>query len=690
MRILVVDDRAENRYLLETLLAPLGHEVTSVSDGQLALEAVRTRSFDAVISDILMPRLDGFALCRELKGDPRTRDIPFLFYTATYTDARDERLALSLGADRFLIKPVEPDVLVAALHEAVARQSRADAAPTPPVGSSQSILEQYNRALVLKLESKMLELEKAHASLAESEQRLRELYQYASDCIFLVGVHADGAFVYEDINRSEELHSGLRCEDVRGKSPDDLFPPPRAEWIKARYRACIVARRPISFEEEVEVAYDGRHQLRQFDTLLVPISRPDGTIYRIAGFARDLTDMRRSEQAEARLRNELESAKRLRELGQLAAGVAHDFNNLLMAIQGNASLARSEIAKVDASGPARLAAESLDELLGAVARARGLVSQILTVGRSAPASRHPLELSSVVREAVRAIRATLPANVHVEESVDHTGCLVLADEGQIHQVVMNLCTNAVHAMRDGGTLRVTLERSDRCADGARGLFVRLAVADTGHGMDADTRSRIFEPFFTTKPFGKGTGLGLALVRNIAQEHHAELSVESEVGRGTTFTLCFPVVGRAVSDLSPELRGPAPRGRGERVLVIDDDAAIVSVVTTMLGQLGYAPVGFHLPPSGLAAFLEDPKSWNLAIVDLNMPVIDGGAIVEAMRAARPDLPIVVLSGAVEGGPDTARRATLAANVADFAPKPIDLHALGHIVARALARHAPAQA
>lgn len=662
MRILIADDRAENRYLLEAVLRGAGHEVISVADGAALLDEARRSRFDLFISDILMPGMDGFTLCRTVKADPVLAAIPFVFYTATYTDPKDEQFALSLGADRFLVKPIEPDALVTIVEELGGTRGRRPV-PAPPTGSDTVFLQQYNRALVEKLESKMLELEQAHGALAASERKFREIYEHASDCIFLVGVRAGDRFEYEDLNRAEELVSGHSREEVVGRTPYEVLPPVEADAATARYRACLLARGPVSFEQTVR--RDG--QERTLHTLLVPIADADGHTYRIAGFARDITLIRAADAARERLERQLADAQRLEALGQLAGTIAHDFNNLLMAILGNAELLRPTVAR---AGDAH-AVECITDLLAAAHRGRDLVAQILAHSRKSPSVRRPIDLAHVIHEVVRAIRATLPPGVHVHERIPPTTALVLADESRVHQLAMNLCTNAVQAMPDGGAVTVALEVRDVDADGKSGRCVRLSVSDTGQGIDPAVRDRIFEPLVSTKGPGKGTGLGLTAVRDIAVDHHAAITVESAPGQGATFRVHFPVTTGTAGEQDGS---PAPRGAGQHVLVVDDDPAVLSVVCAMLRDLGYEPAGHERPESALASVLERPSQWALAIVDQGMPGMPGAELSALLRTVVADLPILVLSGAEEPSAVPGMVARLR--------KPIDLDALGHAVAAAI--------
>ncbi len=356
------------------------------------------------------------------------------------------------------------------------------------------------------------------------------------------------------------------------------------------------------------------------------------------------------EQAERQRRDveaQLRQSQKLQALGTLAGGIAHDFNNLLMAIKGNAELAGDDLPE---ESPAR---ESLSEILRASVRAQDLVRHILLFSRKREVDRYPVQLTSVVQEAVRLLRASLPAMIEIQSAFDKQLPPVLADASQLHQVIMNLGMNAGHAMRRrGGVLRVTIDavEPDAVPDGPRDRahvrWIRLSVSDTGTGMNAEVQERIFEPFFSTKG-SEGTGLGLSVVHGIVREHDGIIEVESALNVGTTFRVYFP---EATLEAEVEEANDlvAPKGLGQHIMVLDDEQGLVLLFTRMLTRLGYRVTGFTTPASALQALRVAPDEFDAAVVDYAMPLMNGIDVARAMHAARPDMPLLILSGSADEG------------------------------------------
>jgi len=341
------------------------------------------------------------------------------------------------------------------------------------------------------------------------------------------------------------------------------------------------------------------------------------------------------------LEAQLLQAQKLESLGTLAGGIAHDFNNLLTSILGYCELAGAS------AGANAEVQDDLREIRIAGVRARDLVAQILTFSRQRNVTLVPLDLAEPVAEALKLIRASTPATIEID--VRLTSGHVRADATQIHQIVVNLCNNAAHAMRDRrGRLEVSLERLEVSARLAgevpelqAGPAMRLTVADTGCGMDAATLQRVFDPFFTTKAPGEGTGLGLSIVQGIVRSHHGALRVRSTPGTGTTFELFFPLT-TATATASPPTAA-VPRGDGEEILVVDDERAVGAFVAKKLEQLGYRPTVFTDPRAALAEITAAPQRFHAMVTDLTMPGLTGAELVQQCRAAGADVPTVVITG-----------------------------------------------
>ncbi len=357
--------------------------------------------------------------------------------------------------------------------------------------------------------------------------------------------------------------------------------------------------------------------------------------------ALDRTAERRAEAERLHLEGQLRQAQKMEAIGTLAGGIAHDFNNILAAILGFSELARFAAAGGEDATPHIL------EILKASYRARDLVRQILAFSRRRESAFAPVPLKPLVGEALKLLRATLPATIRVRERLEHDG-RVLGDPTQIHQVIMNLCTNAYQAMEEeGGELEVSLEEHPPAAapGGApeAGRFLRLRVRDTGPGIDPAILNRIFDPYFTTKETGKGTGLGLAVVHGIVKQHRGRVEVASRLGEGTAFDVYFPLLetGETASDGGGD--GAVPAGNGERVLFVDDEPALVALAETVLARLNYRVLATADAPAALELFRSDPHGFDLVITDMTMPHMTGDRLLQEVLRLRPGLPVLLCTG-----------------------------------------------
>ncbi len=385
---------------------------------------------------------------------------------------------------------------------------------------------------------------------------------------------------------------------------------------------------------------------------------------------------------EIQLESQLRQAHKMEAIGTLAGGIAHDFNNILSAMLGYSDLAMANLPE-DSD-----AFRDLAEVVTAGHRATDLVRQILAFSRQSEEERKPARIQLIVKEALKLLRSSLPSTIEIDEDVDVDCPPVLADPTQIHQVLMNLCTNAYHAMEDsGGTLSVTLRQTEvtpECAEGnlelSPGDYICLAVSDTGHGMDEETKQRLFEPYFTTKAEGKGTGLGLAVVHGIISEHDGTINVHSEPGQGTEFRIYLPVLGEPASTES-DVTQATQRGSCELILMVDDEVALLEAQKRQLERLGYRIAAFSSPEEALVCFSQDPMGFDLVITDATMPKITGTKLTEKLRTIRQDIPVILVTGLNnESARDKARRAGIQAVLS----KPVSLGELGGTVQAVIAQ------
>jgi PAS domain S-box-containing protein len=488
--------------------------------------------------------------------------------------------------------------------------------------------------------------------------------------------------------RMKELLGLARDESLTGEAslldrgtvhPDDLAP----------LRAAFLAH-----QEGRSRAFDFTFRVRHVDGRWHHV-RARGQTWRNAtgkaalfsGTASDVTAEVEARAHQRQLETRLERSRKLEALGTLAGGVAHDFNNILAAIVGYGELARSL-----ATQGSKLA-RRLDQILQAGQRGKALVERILSFSGGKPRAHATVLLQPIVEEVLQLLRASLPSQIRLDRQLNASAAAIKGDATMVLEAVMNLCTNAMQAMPDGGTLTVGLESVGLVeplplfeTSLAPGRYVRLAVADTGMGITPAVMVRLFEPFFTTKGPQKGTGLGLAVVHGVMADLGGAIDVHSTPGRGSRFDLYFPSVDEASTDI-PVVGDETPLGEGQTVLYVDDEPALVELAQEMLAGLGYEPFGIASSVEALARFKQDPDRFDLVITDEVMPDMIGTALAAAMHAVRPDLPIVLASGF--GGPQLEERAR-AAGVAVQVNKPLTRAELARAVAQALRRTVRANA
>jgi predicted ATPase/signal transduction histidine kinase/CheY-like chemotaxis protein len=409
---------------------------------------------------------------------------------------------------------------------------------------------------------------------------------------------------------------------------------------------------------------------------------------RFIGAVMDITQRRLAEEIQQRqvlereqMQRQLQQAAKMEAIGRLAGGIAHDFNNILGAILGYGELVQNCL--VEGSTGRR----HIDQVLQAGTRGKGLVDRILAFSRSGVGERVPVPVQAVVDETLELLAASLPTGVRLHKRLEALGATVHGDPTQFHQVVMNLCTNAVHAMDGRGELTVALERvalneSRLLSHGAlsAGDYVRLTVSDTGTGIPATVLERMFDPFFTTKRVGDGTGLGLALVHGIVADFGGLIDVVTQLGVGTTFAIWIPA-DEGPQELAPAPAPPSemPRGNGEIIMIVDDEPMLVALAEETLAGLGYEPVGFESSPAALQAFRAEPGRFDLVLTDETMPDLTGTELVREMRRVRVDIAVLLMSGYSDT--HLSERAQ-AAGVIDVLRKPLVRRDIAEPVARAL--------
>lgn len=557
---------------------------------------------------------------------------------------------------------------------------RPDGTECYTLGEAIALVDEAHRpSRILGVTYDITERKQAELALRESEERFRAFFAASP---LGIAIAREGRTLL--VNPSYARLFGFEDPaDLVGSPLVEQLAPEVREAILERHRLRLAGNAALDEYETVGLRRDG--STFPFLVNVIALQLPDGPA--TLSFFRDLTERRLARLEREKVDAQLRHAQRMEAVGTLAGGIAHDFNNLLTPILMHAELALGDLPP---QSPTR---EDVIGVQRAAERAQKLVRQILTISRREDdAALVPMNLAPLLEETVQFLRASLPATIEIRTEVA-PGCPpVLGDAGRLHQVLLNLCTNARDAMQErGGVLTLSLEHvagdepepSRAAGDAPPRGFVKLAIRDTGTGISAEVKERIFEPYFTTKPRGKGTGLGLAVVHGIVVALGGELRVESTLGEGTTFELQLPATEPPAPSPQASTAAP-PRGRGERILLVDDVEAVRRVMRRVLAGLGYRVRDFSGAALALAAFCEAPDSFDLVLTDQTMPEMTGLELATALQVIRPDLPILLSTGFSEA---VSAQTVKAQGLRGLVAKPISAQNLAELLRRVLDDVAP---
>lgn len=631
MKILIAEDDKDLRSLLELALRKRGYSVESAPDGAAALEMALAAPPDIIISDVMMPEMDGFMLCRKVKCDPRLKDIHFILYTATKCEKDEEELARKLGASRLIVKEGSLGPLLDAVLVEVEEMKTA-ATHGAAAAAGEAVDAEYIRVLSRKLQIKERELKQKH-------DQVKMYLDIAA--VMIVALDRDG--LISMINRKGSAILGYREEELLGKNWfDTCLPPKIREDVREVFRKLMAGDlAPVEYYENPVLTKSGERRMIAFHNSLIRNASAEITGILFSGS--DITDQRRAEEA-------LLQAQKLDSIGQLSSGIAHDLNNLLGPVLAYADFLR----KTMTAGDARR--DDIDEITKAAGRAASLVQQLLAFSRRQVLEPRVVDLNGIVSGLGGMLQRIIGEHIRVVYALDPSAKLVKVDPVQMEQVIINLAMNARDAMERGGTLTIATGAADleRSGERSAGRYFTLEVKDTGYGIDASILGRIFEPFFTTKERGHGTGLGLSTAYGIVKQSGGEIRVESQPGEGSVFRIYLPLAeGKNEEPAEPAGRGQAADAEKGVVLIAEDDETMRRVSKRMLCSAGYEVIEAVDGREALMLLEKDPQAVSILLTDMAMPELDGIGLAREVMARYPHIRILCMSGYADNREEVER-------------------------------------
>lgn len=595
MRVLLVEDDEDDYIIARDLLTEIPNksfEVTWMNEYDDALFAMISNQYDVVLLDYRLGRHNGIELLKEATA--KGCEIPIILITGQ-DDYEVDVEGMNAGASDYLVK------------------GRVDA-------------HGLERSIRYAVERK-----RSEADLRLSEEKFRSLTESALDGVVTIDVH--GNVVY--CNQAALGIFGYTREEVIGVPVARFLPElARQENLGELNRESSDADKLTGKTiETTGTRKDNKHI--PVEMSLSSWETREGRF--LTAFMRDVTKRKALEQR-------VRQVQKMEAIGTLAGGIAHDFNNILGSIMGYTEMAMEDVAA------GSFTKNYLENVVIACERAKDLVGQILTFSRIEEQEKKPVQVDLVVKETLKLLRASIPASINIIQNMDVENCYVLGDTNQIHQLVLNLCTNASHAMasKGKGWLYVNLREVEVVDSNMskfpglkQGRYIQLEVADTGHGIEKSIMSRIFDPFFTTKGVGEGTGMGLAVVHGIVKNLGGEITVESQIDKGTTFRIYLPAV-ESKKEAPKESPTVAVRGN-EKILFVDDEKSLVEIATTKLRELGYSVTGKTSSKDALEEFKLNHKNYDLIITDYSMPAMTGIELAQEVYKKRPELPMILCTG-----------------------------------------------
>jgi PAS domain S-box-containing protein len=788
LKILAIDDNRDNLLVLRAVLSDKLPEATIITadDGPSGIEIAVSEDPTVILLDIVMPGMDGYEVCKKLKGAPRTQTIPVLFLTALRTDLDSRIRALETGADGFLPKPFDEAELIAQIQ----------AMTKVKVANCQQMMEKEQLLALVeerthKLQQEIVERTQAEVALQESNRLMESLIQtlpfplhivnqqgrvlfmsplmaqtvgkgelgrycwdlYKDDqkqctnCPLLQSIQVGkttsiesaavfGGRIYEilhtgmmykgqealleifldrterkkaetalleneekfrnlleststvpwerDLESSEFTYMGHQIEQILGYSPtswkgmDDWIERLHLEDREDTVQFCEIETRKGRNHDFVYRAIHKDGSYRWIRNV-VSVVMDSGVPQKLIGFMQDITHQIEMEHEQEEMASKLQQAQKMEAIGTLAGGIAHDFNNILSVILGYTEMARED------SESGSVIANNLNMVLDAGDRARNLVKQILAFSRQEQAQFVLFQPAHIVQETIKMLRPTLPSTININQDIEILSSSIFAEPSQLNQILVNLCTNAFHAMEEtGGDLDICLketylERGDSILEQNLnpGQYVQLSIHDSGHGIPQEIKAKIFDPYFTTKEPGKGTGMGLSIIHGIVKSFGGFISVVSEKDKGSIFHVFIPVSKK--EQLSENDAADCVLKGNENILFVDDEQILAEMDKRMLERLGYNVTIKSSSLEALTTFHKHHDQFDLVITDQTMPEMTGADLARRMIQIRPDIPIILCTGFSS---IISEKGAKSIGIKGFAHKPLTKEDLSKLIRKVL--------
>lgn len=662
MKILIVDDVDANLYLLRVLFLNAGYEILEAINGEIALEVMETAEVDLIVSDILMPVMDGFELCKRWQSDERLKKIPFVFYTATYTEEKDRKFSLDLGADLFLVKPMESYNLLREIEKILSSRATKENVVVDESASAMpdaDYYEEYSSRLVQKLEGKLLQLEQKNHELLRRDANLRQLNdslnfqlskvklteaslkEHENELLSIVDSMAEGVLttdsegIISEFNPSAEKILGYTRLEVIGNTINMFIP----ESSRDRHNGLLSTF--VNSESENLVARDMKAVTKEGVEVPIRLSvgrLPQGDVKRemfICTFL-DVSKEKKQEEIIAR-------SRRMEVIGNLSGGIAHDYNNMLGVVIGYGELLLDKVIDEKQRG-------YIDMILHAADRGKSLTRKLLSMSKETPETTEVANINDLISESIDVLKKILLRKVELIIDFGIDVPAVLIDKNDLEDCLLNMCINSMHAISENGYIKlktatvILAEENDNNLPA--GKYLHFSIEDNGCGMSEETREKIFDPFFTTKG-EKGTGLGLSQVYGFVKRSSGELKVKTEEGVGTKFDFYLPEFKGGDKSFVLEKRNSKKSIEGGLVvMVVDDEPVLLTLIGLYLEQTGCKVISASDAEECLNKLRTE--SVDLVVSDVIMPGMSGFDLSSEIKECYPNINVLLMSGYNEKG------------------------------------------